>query len=225
MPGRTTTSEGLVRLGALLADETRAEILCSLMDGRAHTGSELARHIGVAASTMSEHLGKLLDSKIIVAEAQGRHRYWRLASSDIAELLETLGANATVPEKPKVAAALAYARTCYDHLAGTLAVDIYQSLLSSGHLSVDCYVLSVTSSGYEFLGQLGVDVEALRATKRAKARSCLDWTQRRHHLAGAAGKELLAVMQTRGLLKLGDKPRSVRVTQLGRVELPKLFDL
>ena len=221
----TTTSTGIARLGALLADATRAEILCALMDGRAHTGSELARHIGVARSTISEHLSKLLDAEIAVVEAQGRHRYWRLADSGIAELLENLGANATTPDDPKAPADLAHVRTCYDHLAGELAVRIYEQLVADAHLSDEDGQVIITKSGYDLFRSVGADVEAIVTAKRAKARPCLDWTQRRHHLAGAAGKELLKAFMSNNWVRPGNKPRSIRITETGRSGIAKTFEL
>ena len=221
MATATTTSAGLARLGALLADETRAEILCALMDGRAHTGSELARHIGVAASTMSEHLSRLLDGEIVTVEAQGRHRYWRLANRRVAELLETLGANATAPTDPKAPAALTHARTCYDHLAGELAVNIYDQLLADDHLKFEGDRLDVTATGYELLDAIGVDIYDIRGATRAKARPCLDWTQRRHHLAGAAGKALFDALTANDWTKPGRHPRSIRITETGRTEISR----
>ncbi len=221
----TTTSTGIARLGALLADATRAEILCALMDGRAHTGSELARHIGVARSTISEHLSKLLDAEIAVVEAQGRHRYWRLADSGIAELLENLGANATTPDDPKAPADLAHVRTCYDHLAGELAVRIYEQLVADAHLSDEDGQVIITKSGYDLFRSVGADVEAIVTAKRAKARPCLDWTQRRHHLAGAAGKELLKAFMSNNWVRPGNKPRSIRITETGRSGIVKAFKL
>jgi DNA-binding transcriptional ArsR family regulator len=225
MAAVTTTSAGIARLGALLADETRAEILCALMDGRAHTGSELSRHIGVAPSTISEHLSKLLDADIAAVEAQGRHRYWRLADPSIAEILENLGANATTPDNPKVPADLAHARTCYDHLAGELAVMIYEQLIAEGHLSDENGQLIIGQTGYDLLDAIGADVEAITTAKRAKARPCLDWTQRRHHLAGAAGKELLKAFTNNNWIKPGNKPRSIRITETGRTEIAETFNL
>lgn len=216
MATTTSTSAGIARFGALLADESRAEILCALMDGRAHTGSELARHIGVAASTISEHLSKLLDADIVAVEAQGRHRYWRLADPGVAELLETLGATVTMPADPKAPADLAHIRTCYDHLAGELAVAIYQQLLTDNHLSDDNGCLTINPTGFKLLATVGANVDAINATKRPKARPCLDWTQRRHHLAGAAGKELLTAFTNNGWIRPGNRPRSIRITEVGR---------
>jgi DNA-binding transcriptional ArsR family regulator len=217
----------LAHIGALFADPTRAEILTALMDGRAHTGSELARHVGVAPSTTSEHLSRLLDAGMVTVEAQGRHRYYRLASPDVAELLETLGATQAInpPPPPKTPAGLAYARTCYDHLAGELAVAIYNQFHALGHLVEIDHHLQLTDSGIQLLEEIGVDVAAIRASTRPKARACLDWTQRRHHLAGAAGAHLLNTMLTNRWLTRGPRPRSIRVTQTGRQELTKRFQL
>lgn len=227
MPSVSPTSASLARLGSLLADETRAEILCALMGGRAHTGSELSRHIGVAPSTISEHLSKLLDGDVVAVEAQGRHRYWRLADRRVAELLETLGAHATTPADPKAPAELTYARTCYDHLAGQLAVEIFDQLVADGHLAYDDGGghLVVTGSGFELLATIGVDTEAIRAATRTTARPCLDWTQRRHHLAGAAGQELLSALAANGWATPGPRPRSIRITETGRTEIPEAFGL
>lgn len=225
MASITSTSAGLARLGALLADETRAEILCALMDGRAHTGSELARHIGVAASTISGHLSKLLDAGIVNVEAQGRHRYWRIGDSRTAELLETVGANATNLADPKAPADLAYARTCYDHLAGELAVAIYEQLLADQHFRDDGGHVTIGPTGFDLFASIGADLDAIRTATRSTARPCLDWTQRRHHLAGAAGKELLSAFTNNGWIKPGSRPRSIRVTETGRTSIAYTFGL
>ena len=216
----------IAALGALIADDTRAEILTALMDGRAHTGSELARHVGVAASTTSEHLSKLLDAGMVTVEPQGRHRYWRLASPEIAELLETLGASpGAAPDGPRAPAELAHARTCYDHLAGELAVAIFDALVGEGHLVEEDDRLVITTSGLVFFGAIGVDTEAIVTAKRPKARPCLDWTQRRHHLAGASGKAMLDAFLANGWVRRGPRPRSIRVTRIGREAIAAQFAL
>jgi DNA-binding transcriptional ArsR family regulator len=220
-----TIAKDLARLGSLLADETRSRILCALMDGRAHTGNELSRHVGVAASTTSEHLSKLLDANFVAVEAQGRHRYWRIADPRVADLLETLGARATRTTDPTAPGDLTYARTCYDHLAGELAVTIYERLIADDHLSLNDEHLDITSTGYDLFTTLGVDTEAIRSAARAKARPCLDWTQRRHHLAGAAGKELLTAFLTNGWIRPGRRPRSVHITETGKTEINSSFGL
>ncbi len=222
----TTTASAIARVGALLADPTRAEMLCAMMDGRAHTGSELARHVGVAPSTVSEHLSKLLDAGMVAVTAQGRHRYWRLSSTEIAELLETLGISPASPTLPKAPAQLTYARTCYDHLAGELAVAIYDQLLAFGHLTETDEHLRLEPSGYELLASIGVDIDIITATRgRPRARPCLDWTQRRHHLAGTAGKELLNALSANNWVRPGKRPRSIHVTSTGRTEISRHFHL
>lgn len=211
--------------GRLLGDRTRAGILTLLLDGRALTGTELARHLQVAPSTVSEHLGTLLDGGLVRVEAQGRHRYWRLAGPDVAELLETMGAAApdVAPVPTRAPHALAVARSCYDHLAGSLGVAIYCSLEADGHLVDEGDRTSITPSGDERLAGLGVDVDALRAGRRPVARSCLDWTERSPHLAGAAGAALFDALLRRRWVRKAAQPRAVTVTDAGRRELEREF--
>jgi DNA-binding transcriptional ArsR family regulator len=220
-------ASGLVRIGALLADPTRAQILVALMDGRARTGSELARHVGVAASTTSEHLGKLLDAALVCVEAQGRHRYWRLASASVAELLETLGASTSavmpLPPAPRAPANLARARSCYDHLAGEIAVAIFDRLVADEHLAEVDHGLVVTPQGVERFASFGVDVAAMTSARRPLARACLDWTERKHHLGGAAGRALFDAFQTSGWLRRGRQPRTIHLTDTGRKALHENF--
>ncbi len=214
-------------VGAMLADNTRAEILTALMDGRAHTGGELARTAGVSASTASEHLSKLLDAEMVAVAAQGRHRYFRLANREIAQMLEALGAApvAVNTSPPRAPAALLYARTCYDHLAGELAVRIYDQLVAAGHLEEHKDHLVLTDSGAEHIEALGVDVDAARDTKRPTARSCLDWTERRHHLAGSVASGLLDALIDKKWIARSTTPRAIRVTEAGRVAIFDHFNL
>jgi DNA-binding transcriptional ArsR family regulator len=217
----------LATIASVLADDTRAETLTLLMGGRAHTGSELARQVGVAPSTISEHLSKLLEAGLVAVEPQGRHRYFRLASSDIAELLETLGANPalTAAPRPSAPAALAYARTCYDHLAGELAVRLYDHLLACAYLQEAEDRLTLTPSGLRFFDGIGVDTKAIRSSKRPKARRCMDWTERRHHLAGAAGAGFLNALLANRWVIQGPQPRSIRVTNVGKKAMTTIFAL
>lgn len=216
----------LAIIGSLLADDTRSTLLMALMDGRAHTGGELARHLGVSASTVSEHLHKLLDAGMVTGEAQGRHRYFRLADRRIAEMLESLGATPLpIPTpQPPTASSLSYARTCYDHLAGELAVRIYDQMLRQGHLAEDEHQLRLTASGRALLVGIGVDVAA-STSYRPLARACLDWTQRRRHLAGAAGAGLLEALLNKRWILRQTRPRTVRVTRTGRTSIAEVFAL
>lgn len=214
----------LTRAGALLADPTRAEILAALMDGRAFTASELARDVGCDPSTTIEHLTELLDVGLVAVERQAGHRYHRLAGPEIARLLESLGVprDADGPPIPRIPASLAYTRTCYDHLAGPLAVAIFERLLGEGHLcEADHPILEISPTGAALLEGLGVDIAALDRTSRPRARRCLDRTQRRHHLAGALGAHLLDLMLERRWIVRGSHPRSIRVTTAGRSEIPR----
>jgi DNA-binding transcriptional ArsR family regulator len=216
----------LAAIGALLANDTRAGILTVLMDGRAHTGGELARHLGVSPSTASEHLSKLLDAGLVSIEAQGRHRYFRLAGLEIAQLLETIGAASTPPlptPASRAPAALTFARTCYDHLAGELAVHIYDQLTAEGHLVDVDHHLQLTGSGVRLLKDIGVNVDSIKTGRRPTVRKCLDWTERRHHLAGATGAALLQLLLERGWATRGRQPRSIRITQAGKAAIAAHF--
>jgi len=218
----------LALVGSMLADNTRAEILSVLMDGRAHTGSELAKYTGVSASTASEHLSKLQNANLVAVAAQGRHRYFRLASPEVASLLETLGA-APLPiderAKSTAPAALLYARTCYDHLAGQLAVRIYDALVDAGHLEEHEDHLVLTERGVASFEGLGVDVTSAREAKRPTARACLDWTERRHHLAGSVATGLLDALIAKKWIARSATPRAIRVTEAGRIAIFAHFDL
>jgi DNA-binding transcriptional ArsR family regulator len=222
------THERLTRLGTLLADETRALLLTVLMDGRARTSGELARSAGVAPSTASEHLSRLLDGGLVHVNAQGRHRYYQLAGTEVAALLEGLGATPLPDARADSMSAravpeLTHARSCYDHLAGELAVDIYQRLLAHGHLRLTGPNLTITPTGDALLAGLGVDMVRVRGAKRPAARSCLDWTERRHHLAGAAGAALFDALLARRWIIHGPRPRSIRVTDAGQQGLQQLL--
>ena len=219
------TATAITQVGALLADATRASLLEVLMDGRARTGGELARSVGVAPSTASEHLSRLLDARFVAVEAQGRHRYFRLAGSDVAELLEALGAREPAGDRVATGAPaeLVHARSCYDHLAGRLAVRIHDRMVAAGYLGHAHDHPYLTDSGAELLAGLGVDLAAARDRRRPLVRDCLDWTERRHHLAGAAGAALFATLLERGWLARGSRPRSVRVTTAGQRGLADAF--
>lgn len=218
-------AQRLAQVGKALASETRAGIVDALMDGTAHTGQELARHLGVATSTTSEHLGVLVDAGLVVVTPQGRHRYFRLANADVAALLEsTVVAGGGVdhgPPRPKVAAGLAYARSCYDHLAGELGVQVYARLVELDAIVAEPGGLALTAHGATLLGRLGVDPTVeLSPHSRPALRACLDWTQRRHHLAGVIGARLLTtLLDTHALLRDPLHPRQLRLTTAGRAVL------
>ncbi|GAA3155006.1 winged helix-turn-helix domain-containing protein [Planomonospora alba] len=212
-----------------LADRTRASFCMALLDGRAWTATELARHAGVAASTATEHLNALVGGNLLAEERQGRHRYVRLAGPHVAELIEGLAAVAPAgapPPRSLSAAgrrrALAHARTCYDHLAGAVAVAITDTMTERGLLDWG-RGLRLTGDGEAWLGRLGVAVPA--GTRRPLVRSCLDWTERRPHLAGAVGAALCRHALDSGWIARVGTTRAVAVTAAGRDALREQLGL
>jgi len=186
----------IARIGALLGDRARAAALTALLADRALTATELAAVASVTKQTMSAHLARLLEAGLVAVEAQGRHRYFRLADEDVAALLESLmgvafrtGAVRLVssPREP----ALRAARVCYDHLAGELGVVAYETLLGRRVFELVPAGLGLTPLGAEWFTRAGIDVAAEKAKRRAFCRPCLDWSERRQHLGGALGAALL----------------------------------
>ncbi len=212
-------SRDLAALARLLADGTRASFCLALLDGRAWTAIELARHAGVAASTATEHLNLLVTGGLLAEERQGRHRYVRLADSGTAEMIESLAARAPGPIAPARSLsavsrrrALARARTCYDHLAGALGVAVAEAMTNRALLDWE-RGLTLTSSGLAWLASLGL---TLPAGRRPVVRSCLDWTERRPHLGGAVGALVCRHAFDAGWITGIGTGRAVLVTSAGR---------
>ncbi|MFB9903574.1 ArsR/SmtB family transcription factor [Allokutzneria oryzae] len=216
-----TVGPELAALAGLLADETRATMCLALLDKRAWTAGELAKLCGVAPSTASEHISKLIAGGLLAERRQGRHRYVRLANDAVAGLIESMSAHVTPApvtglRQHSASAALARGRTCYDHLAGRLGVAITDAMSANGLLNTDTGV-ALTEAGLEWFSGLGIRFPA--APKRPLVRSCLDWTERRDHLAGVAAAELCRAVLERGwAVRIGSK-RAVKVTPLGIDEL------
>jgi DNA-binding transcriptional ArsR family regulator len=227
-----TQGRDLAALAGLLADDTRATFCMALLDGRAWTAGELARHAGVAASTASEHLTRLVAGGILREHRQGRHRYVALADADVAQMLEDLTAHLEpAAERPRTlravssAAALVGARTCYDHLAGRLGVAIADALTRKG-LVDQAGGIAVTAAGEEWLlRELAIDVPALRGARRPVVRTCVDWTERRPHLAGSAGAQICRRLQERGWVRRIETSRAMLVTPAGRTALRDLLEI
>jgi DNA-binding transcriptional ArsR family regulator len=215
-------SRDLAALARLLADGTRASFCLALLDGRAWTATDLARHAGVAAPTASEHLSLLVAGGLLAEERQGRHRYLRLADAETAEMIESLAAMA--PARLEAARslsavhrnrALARARTCYDHLAGALGVAVTEAMTRRGLLSWEAG-LTLTEPGRAWLAGLG---RTLPVGRRPPVRSCLDWTERRPHLAGALGALVCRhAFEASWILRTGSS-RAVLVTDEGQQAL------
>ncbi len=219
---------GITGVAGLLADSSRATMLLALMDRRARTAGELARLAEIAPSTASQHLARLIDGQLLAVEAQGRHRCYRLADPQVAALLENMMAfaPASLPPQPlHVEFDLRFARTCYDHLAGTVATALYDRLRADGTLSVTSDGVTLTPAGDRRLRSLGIDTEALRIGQRPLARACLDWTERRDHLAGGLGAALLVCFRAHRWVAPRNAPRSLRVTAIGRRAFADQFDI
>jgi DNA-binding transcriptional ArsR family regulator len=210
----------LAAVAAVLGDRTRAAMLSALMSGRPHTATELARAAGVTKQTASSHLARLLDTRIVDVDAVGRHRHYRLAGRGVATTIEGLmrlarRAGAVLPRSGPSDPALHRARVCYDHLAGEIGVRLYDGWMQVGHISMQDRALLLTEPGARFFARLGIDVEALRGLRRPLCLSCVDWSERRHHLAGALGAAILDQCLSRGWARRHRGSRAVSVTAAG----------
>jgi len=215
-------SEGpnIAKIGALLGDQARADALTALMADRALTATELAAIAGVTKQTMSAHLSKLLAASLVAVDQQGRHRYFRLADEDVGALLESLmgvafrtGAVRLVSSAREPA--LRKARVCYDHLAGELGVLAYESLLRNDALTLSQQGLCLSASGLTWFKKAGIDTDLAVRQRRTYCRPCMDWSERRYHLAGSLGAALLSRVCGLGWAKRETASRVVRFTPHG----------
>ena len=214
-----------------IGEPARARMLFSLMDGHARTGTELAMVGDVTPSTASLHVKRLVDARLVTVFAQGKHRYYSLAGADVASALEHLSVVAIgardrfVPRTPH---RLRAARTCYDHLAGTLGVALHDRLTALRWIAMaDARGrdYEVTPAGERAFAALGVDVAGARALRRRLACACLDWSERRPHLGGAIGAALLAEVLKRRWVAANRHDRALEVTSAGRREFRAHFGL
>jgi DNA-binding transcriptional ArsR family regulator len=215
-------------IASLIGDPARANMLLALMGGKALTASELANEAGVTPQTASGHLARLLDGGLVFCVQQGRHRYFRLASPEIADLLESLMGIAVRSVRPKTRTgprdqALRRARVCYDHLAGEEGVNLTDGLLSSGSLAVRDGSFVLTGAGRRFLCDFGIDIAALEQQRRPLCRACLDWSERRSHLGGAVGASLLSRFEALGWMRRVAGSRVMQVTPNGQLGLRRLL--
>lgn len=214
----------LAAVAALIGDPTRASFLVELLGGRGLGASVLAASAGVSPPTASFHLTKLLAAGIVKVKVQGRHRLYRLADPRVAEAIEALGHIAPRREVRSLrgataAQALGYARFCYDHLAGQLAIEILDAMTGGGLIALSEDRFELSERGGAWFDELGVEVAALRAKRRSFARSCLDWSERQPHLAGALGAGLAQRLVELNWIRRAPSGRAVRLTPAGRIGL------
>lgn len=216
----------LAEVAGAIADPARSRMLCSLLDGRARTATELAAVADVTASMASNHFSRLREHGLVEQLVQGRHRYYRLANSRVARALESLlsitGQPAT-PFQPSTPAELRHARTCYDHCAGEVAVRLHDVLLKANWIEAQGKDYTLTEKGVERLLKLGVDVDAMRGQRRRLAYPCMDWSERSPHIGGALGAAILELMLKRGWVTRQLDSRALNVTSKGRDALIKTF--
>jgi DNA-binding transcriptional ArsR family regulator len=224
------SAQTISSIGSLIGDPTRSIVLASLLDGRAWTAGELAMAAGVTPQTISSHLAMLVGAGLLHRESQGRHRYFRLSSPEVANMLESLTVIATWSgRKParrvNVPPTLRKARTCYDHLAGELGVGIAESMIQNKLLNYGDTDFTVTPKGNRFFADLDIDCEELKTRKRKFAHQCLDWSERKYHIAGALGAEIYKLLSKRNWVR-ADKPgRVVRLTPTGARALQKMLGM
>ena len=218
-------------VAGLLADPTRAAICLALAGGEARPAGELAARAGVSAQTASNHLAKLIAGRILRVEQQGRWRYYRLAGAEVGHVVEALAVVAPrLPDAPvsgdgltDAARRLRDARTCYSHLAGRLGVALADALIAARWLEEDGRSYRITPTGARALRALGVDVRGRPA--QPVARRCLDWTERRPHVAGPVGTALASLAVDRGWVRRMRGTRAVVVTPAGCAQFKKIFNI
>jgi DNA-binding transcriptional ArsR family regulator len=225
----TAVEPDIATVSALIGDPSRAAILMALADGRALPAGELARFAHVTPQTASSHLDKLFKGNLLAIEIQGRHHYYRLRDERIAGLLESL-ARLAPPRRPLTVAqqtaaqTLRFARTCYGHLAGQLGVAIAQALFKMNVLDTDDdSQWRVTLAGSKWLGDLGLDIDVLRRERRPLLKRCLDWSERRHHLAGSLGVAIARLLFERNWVIGVRRSRALRLTDSGRAAIRRQF--
>jgi DNA-binding transcriptional ArsR family regulator len=220
------------RIANLLADPARAKILWTLIDGTTRPAGELAYAANISAQSASAHLAKLVEGGLLHAEAQGRHRYFRIASADVAAVIESIASLdvATRPRRPRAPlpsrstpVEFLHARTCYGHLAGEMAVKILAAMLRQRWLTADGHDFELTRAGEAGLAALDLDVAAARQARRVFARACVDLSQRRPHLGGVLGDALLDLYVERGWIQRHRRSRVVSITPQGDETFRRVF--
>lgn len=217
----------LENMAALIGEPVRARMLWALLDGRAYTATELSLFADTSPQNASMHLAKLVQASLLKVNAQGRHRYYSFARDEVAYAIEAL-ANLVPPRAPKKplpekASPIKHCRTCYDHLAGKAGVMITDHLLQKGYLQEQDNAFTVPPAGQQWFAGLQIDIAALQKKRRILARPCLDWSERRYHLAGALGAAVLQRCMLLGWARRAPRSRVVTFSVTGERAFRRLF--
>lgn len=223
--------EKFIEMSAIICEPVRAKMLWNLLDGRAYTASELANEANISASSASNHLSKLIDADIVKVETQGRHRYFSFSRPEVAYVVESL-ASLVKDDSKKIAKSIAtisdikFCRTCYDHLAGQVGVKITEAFEKKGLIKKSGVHYAVTNKGWNWFSEFGVSKNDVENNKRRiMARQCLDWSERRPHLAGQLGAMMLEKMLQADWFRKKKFSRELLVTSKGRKEINNLLDV
>jgi len=219
-----------IKTATLIGDATRASILWNLLDGKAFTATELAIAVETSAQNISMHLGKLLDADLISVEKQGRHKYYRFSNKEVAYAVEAM---ANLIPKPEISAKkktenyppIKYCRTCYDHLAGKIGVALADSLLEQKIIIEKNNTFEITSEGEKWFSDFGVNIGDAKKQKRIFLKPCLDWSERRYHIAGSVGTLLLNKMLEQDWIRRTANSRVIIITGKGEKEMLKSFKI
>lgn len=216
-------------VATLIGEPVRARMLWSLLDGRAYTATELSIYADVSAQNASMHLAKLVDAELLAVEKQGRHKYYRFARPEVAYAIEAMAG--LLPDKKPTSVnhnsneGIRFCRTCYDHLAGRVAVELARQMVSKKIIKPTDTQYAVTKDGEHWFNELGIDLMELQNQKRVFARQCLDWSERKHHIAGSLGAALLRMMVTKKWIMKRKDSRMAVLTPEGQFALHRELGL
>jgi len=213
---------------SLIGDPVRSNILWTLLDNRAYTATELAISANTSPQNISMHLSKLLQADLLTVESQGRHKYYRFSRPEVAYAIEAIGNLIPKERHEKIVgnkdnAAIKYCRTCYDHLAGRVGVLITESLLKQKIIEINTSTYCITKKGNLFFSELEIDIDDLKKHRRIFAKPCLDWSERKHHLAGSLGAALLSKMLSLDYIRKTKSSRAIVITSKGQQNLYDRF--
>lgn len=222
------TNSNVAIVASLVSETSRAAIITVLLDGRFHAASELAYIVGIKPQTASFHLAKMVDANVVAVEKQGRHRYYGIQNQEVAQVMESLLSIAPPIEVKSLKQAsddkaLRLARTCYDHLAGSLGVQLTDTFIRIGVLREENKQFTVTEKGKEFFTNFKIDLENIKKKRRSFSHKCLDWSERRHHLAGALGNALLEKLLELNWVQRLPKTRAIKITSEGKIGFKEVF--